>query len=125
MWDLYLAYYGAQYEKQTGRPATDEVYARLWNGGPDGWRKSSTLKYWGRVRAVLEAARPESARETPGRDAIQIVAGNPPAAPFHLPSPFPPTALLVLPAEDEDRAAEPAVDPDAERVAAADAEDPS
>jgi hypothetical protein len=55
MWDLYLAYYGRQYEQATGRPPTNEVYARMWNGGPAGWRKDSTAEYWTRVREILEA----------------------------------------------------------------------
>ena len=56
MWVLYLEYYGAQYAKVTGRAPTPEVYARIWNGGPDGWRKASTRGYWSRVRAALEGA---------------------------------------------------------------------
>lgn len=55
MWDLYLDFYGRQYWRQTGRTPTDEVYARIWNGGPEGWRKSSTLAYWRRVRGALAA----------------------------------------------------------------------
>jgi hypothetical protein len=55
MWDLYLDFYGREYWKQTGRTPTDKVYARIWNGGPEGWRKSSTLAYWRRVRDALAA----------------------------------------------------------------------
>jgi len=61
MWDLYLSYYGEQYERETGQPPTDEVYARIWNGGPSGWRKDSTLEYWGRVQAFLEPAEADGA----------------------------------------------------------------
>ena len=61
MWDLYLSYYGEQYERETGQPPTDEVYARIWNGGPSGWRKDSTLEYWGRVQAFLEPAAADGA----------------------------------------------------------------
>jgi len=53
MWDLYLSYYGHEYERETGRPPTDEVYARIWNGGPYGWQKDSSLDYWNRVRAAM------------------------------------------------------------------------
>ena len=56
IWNLYLGYYGKQYEKETGRKPTDEVFARIWNGGPSGWHKSSTLPYWGRVREAMKAA---------------------------------------------------------------------
>ena len=33
---------------------TYEVYARIWNGGPDGWKKRSTLKYWKKVKKELK-----------------------------------------------------------------------
>ncbi|MBM4019671.1 MAG: hypothetical protein FJ288_15350 [Planctomycetes bacterium] len=63
MWNLYLDYYGREYLKATGRTPTDEAYARIWNGGPAGWRKSSTLAYWQRVRGAMaaRAAAPEPA----------------------------------------------------------------
>ena len=53
IWNLYLDFYGKQYEKETGRKPTDEVFARISNGGPTGWRKTSTLPYWDRVREAL------------------------------------------------------------------------
>ena len=56
IWDLYLDFYGKQYEKETGRKPTDEVFARIWNGGPTGWRKTSTLPYWTRVSAAMKIA---------------------------------------------------------------------
>jgi len=49
MWDLYLRFWGERYEDETGRAPTDEVYARIWNGGPTGWRKGTTRDYWRRV----------------------------------------------------------------------------
>ena len=61
MWDLYLSYYGEQYERETGRLPTDEVYARIWNGGPSGWRKDSTLEYWDRVQAFLPPTEEDAA----------------------------------------------------------------
>jgi len=54
MWAVYLVYYGERYAEDTGEPATDEVYARIWKGGPAGWRKASTSGYWDRVRAAME-----------------------------------------------------------------------
>ncbi len=53
IWALYLDYYGDQYAKVTGCRPTAEVYARIWNGGPDGWRKGTTRSYWQRVRAAM------------------------------------------------------------------------
>jgi len=58
MWTLYLDHYGRDYTRRTGRPATAEVYARIWNGGPTGWRKRSTRRYWQRVQSVLDATGP-------------------------------------------------------------------
>ena len=51
---IYLQHWGAHYESETMGPATAEVLARIWNGGPDGWAKESTLKYWHKVQAVLQ-----------------------------------------------------------------------
>lgn len=50
---LYLYYWGRQYFKKTGKEPTHEVFARMWNGGPNGWKKYSTLKYWNKVKKEL------------------------------------------------------------------------
>lgn len=42
----YLLIYG-------GKNATDEKYARIWNGGPQGHKKISTRKYWSKVQSEL------------------------------------------------------------------------
>ena len=34
--------------------STDEVIARNWNGGPNGYKKKSTEKYWEKVSRCLE-----------------------------------------------------------------------
>jgi len=47
---LYLQYWGRAYERQTGKRPSPEVLARIWNGGPTGWQKKSTLPYWRKVR---------------------------------------------------------------------------
>lgn len=47
----YLSIYAT--EKRLGREPTLQDYARIWNGGPNGYRKVSTLKYWSKVRSVL------------------------------------------------------------------------
>jgi hypothetical protein len=46
---VYLSYYGKHYEKVTGKKPTAQVYARIHNGGPDGWKRRSTKVYWARV----------------------------------------------------------------------------
>src|SRR3989304_4108123 len=46
----YLDRWGTHYEETTGRRATLEVLARIHNGGPAGWRKTSTGRYWREVK---------------------------------------------------------------------------
>ena len=50
---LYLTYWGNEYVKSQHRIPTDETYARIWNGGPNGWKKKSTKKYWNKVKKHL------------------------------------------------------------------------
>jgi len=48
---MYLAHYATR--SRLGRPVTNQDYARIWNGGPDGWKKPVTLSYWYRVKDAL------------------------------------------------------------------------
>ena len=41
-------------ERRLGHPVTDEDIARIHNGGPNGFRKCSTLKYWRKVQYNYE-----------------------------------------------------------------------
>lgn len=50
---LYWQHYGAKYEHIAGEHVTYEVLARIHNGGPDGWRKEATKKYWEKVKRYL------------------------------------------------------------------------
>lgn len=50
---LYLSHYGRLYTHVTGKPVTCEILARIHNGGPEGWKKKSTLKHWRRVARVM------------------------------------------------------------------------
>jgi len=52
--EIYLNYWGKIYEKRTGKKVTNEVYARVWNGGCYGWKKKSTIKYWNKVKGKLK-----------------------------------------------------------------------
>lgn len=36
-----------------GREVTHQDRARIWNGGPTGWKRSSTLGYWNKVKKFL------------------------------------------------------------------------
>jgi hypothetical protein len=46
----YLKHYGAYYTKKTGKKVNAQVYSRIWNGGPSGYKKEATKKYWGKVK---------------------------------------------------------------------------
>lgn len=47
----YLDFYGS--EKRLGRPPTPQDHARIWNGGPAGWKRKATQGYWAKVRRHL------------------------------------------------------------------------
>ena len=51
--ELYLMYWGEQYFRETKKLPSFEVLARIWNGGPNGWKKEATKKYWQKVRERL------------------------------------------------------------------------
>lgn len=53
MMEIYWLYYARRYLDQTGRTPTWETLARIHNGGPDGWKKYGTKKYWRRVKNFL------------------------------------------------------------------------
>jgi len=65
MFMTYTAHY-ATYER-LGREPTVEDFVRIHNGGPDGWKKPSTIKHWTKVNNLLKkhAKRPFSS--TPKR----------------------------------------------------------
>ena len=48
-----LKRYAVHYKKVTGKDASYEVLARIHNGGPTGWAKSSTDSYVEKLRSVL------------------------------------------------------------------------
>ena len=50
---VYLKHYGNRYERLTGKKASYEILARIHNGGPNGWKKAGTTKYWHKVREHL------------------------------------------------------------------------
>lgn len=51
---MYLQYWGAIYQQKTHQPVTYEVLARIWNGGPQGWKHESTANYWLRAKEKIE-----------------------------------------------------------------------
>jgi len=40
-------------EERLGRPVTWEDIARIHNGGPNGYKKKSTIKYWNKVKCLM------------------------------------------------------------------------
>ena len=50
---VYLKHYGHRYERLTGKKASYEVLAKIHNGGPNGWEKIKTNKYWYKVQRYL------------------------------------------------------------------------
>ena len=49
--EKYLEIYATK--SRLGREPTDEDRARIWNGGPNGWKKETTEAYWAKVKKVL------------------------------------------------------------------------
>jgi hypothetical protein len=43
-------------KKRLGRKPTDRDRARIWNGGPNGWKERKTLAYWARVKRHMSPA---------------------------------------------------------------------
>jgi hypothetical protein len=53
IFDRYMSRYATP--ERLERSVTNEDKARIWNGGPNGWRKDSTNNYWNKVRKELES----------------------------------------------------------------------
>lgn len=49
----YLGHYASK--ARLGREPTLEDMARIWNGGPNGYKKDATKAYWVKVRTAMEA----------------------------------------------------------------------
>jgi hypothetical protein len=45
IFELYIKLWTSKLEKRQNRAATEEDIVRIWNGGPQGWRRDSTLDY--------------------------------------------------------------------------------
>lgn len=50
MFLIYTRHYADKMEDKLNRTATFEDLARIHNGGPNGWKKQSTKKYWAKVQ---------------------------------------------------------------------------
>lgn len=51
MAQIYLENYASL--KRLGHEPTAEDYARIHNGGPNGYKKACTLPYWNKVKSIL------------------------------------------------------------------------
>lgn len=68
IFNLYIKMWTAKLQKREGRPATPEDIVRIWNGGPRGYEKDSTIKHYNkylRVRKNRYLCRDESKGEQP------------------------------------------------------------
>ena len=50
----YLRYWGKVYSERNETELTQEICARIWNGGPSGPLKDSTVEYWNKVKKELD-----------------------------------------------------------------------
>ena len=50
IFELYIKHWTSNLEKKQAREATEEDIVRIWNGGPQGWRRKSTLDYLHRYK---------------------------------------------------------------------------
>ena len=57
---VYLVHYGRRYKKLTGEDPTPVVYARIHNGGPNGWKKDATIEYGKKFMSVYNASHTKS-----------------------------------------------------------------
>lgn len=54
MYTIYVVFWGCRYCRLTRRIAGPQQWARIHNGGYDGWRRASTLVYWRKVKARMK-----------------------------------------------------------------------
>ena len=55
MYFKYLSFWGKRYKINTGLDPTEEVYSRIWSGGPQGYKRKGTLRYYKRYLEVKNA----------------------------------------------------------------------
>lgn len=56
MFKVYTAYYYVHYSDDIKKAgiSKEEAMARIWNGGPRGWKYKSTKGYWKKVKANIK-----------------------------------------------------------------------
>jgi len=53
IFDLYVTIWANKLEIREGRKATTEDIVRIWNGGPRGYQRKSTIKYYNKFKKYL------------------------------------------------------------------------
>jgi hypothetical protein len=61
---IYTGYYCERYTRLTGKEATAETIARVHNGGPNGWKKQATDKYWNKIKREMETCLPKNRKKS-------------------------------------------------------------
>lgn len=51
---IYIDHYSRHYTATTGLVATDDIKTRIHNGGPYGYLKDETKKYWERIKEAMK-----------------------------------------------------------------------
>lgn len=72
----YLSHWSKYYKQQEGKEATDEVLARIWNGGPFGYRKMATMPYWNKVKVFLSEENDVQSYETMMMNCLEYSVNN-------------------------------------------------
>jgi len=68
---VYLTYWGKKYKRRTGLEPTPEVFARIFNGGPRGASKNSTIKYAKKFKELYDRSINKESRELRPSDLIR------------------------------------------------------
>lgn len=77
----YLTHYG----NRQGVTPSNEVFARMHNGGPNGHRNPNTIPYWNRVQAVMQERQQQQQSQAPAPAPV----ATPVQAPAQTPAPAP------------------------------------
>ena len=79
----YLTHYG----NRQGVTPSNEVFARMHNGGPNGHRNPNTIPYWNRVQAVMQERQRQQQSQAPAPAPAQTPAPAPAQTPAPAPAP--------------------------------------
>ena len=72
----YLNRYGTHYRLKEKREPSSQVLARIWNGGPSGWKRVDTLIYWIKVQNRMAFLLQAQLKEIDPRYRVLLKAGQ-------------------------------------------------